>query len=97
MRGKPTRFSRRICGRAVRRAREQFGLSQEDFAEQAGVHRTYASSIELGKVSVGIDVANSAMFQVLVATKVTAPPGISVIAVRHSGMNLNERTMSSTC
>lgn len=35
------------------------GLSQEDFAERARVHRTYISSIELGKVSVGIEVANS--------------------------------------
>jgi transcriptional regulator with XRE-family HTH domain len=34
-------------------------LSQEDFAERAEVHRTYISSIELGKVNVGIEVANS--------------------------------------
>ncbi len=33
-------------------------MSQEDFAERANVHRTYISSIELGKVSVGIEVAN---------------------------------------
>jgi transcriptional regulator with XRE-family HTH domain len=32
--------------------------SQEDFAEKAEVHRTYISSVELGKVSVGIEVAN---------------------------------------
>lgn len=42
----------------MRRARKQIGLSQEDFAERAGIHRTYVSSIELGKVSVGIEVAN---------------------------------------
>ncbi len=53
-----TRFSRRTFGRAVRYARERLGLSQEDFAEQAGIHRTYVSSIELGKVNVGIEVAN---------------------------------------
>jgi len=34
-------------------------LSQEEFAERANVHRTYISSIELGKVSVGIEVASS--------------------------------------
>jgi transcriptional regulator with XRE-family HTH domain len=34
------------------------GVSQEEFAEQANVHRTYISSVELGKVSVGIEVAN---------------------------------------
>ena len=55
---KATRFSRRTFGRAIRREREQLGLSQEEFAEKANVHRTYISSIELGKVSVGIEVAN---------------------------------------
>jgi len=35
------------------------GLSQEDFAEEANVHRTYISSIELGKVNIGIEVANA--------------------------------------
>ena len=55
---KATRFSRASFGQAVRRERERLGLSQEDFAERANVHRTYISSIELGKVSVGIEVAN---------------------------------------
>lgn len=54
-----TRFSRLTFGRAVRRRRERLGLSQEEFAERANVHRTYISSIELGKVSVGIEVANN--------------------------------------
>ena len=54
-----TKFSRRSFGRAIRREREKLHLSQEDFAERADVHRTYISSIELGKVSVGIEVANS--------------------------------------
>ena len=40
-------------------AREKHGLSQEDFAERADVHRTYISSVELGKVYVGIEIANS--------------------------------------
>jgi transcriptional regulator with XRE-family HTH domain len=55
---KATRFSRQTFGRAVRQTREAMGLSQEEFAEKAGIHRTYVSSIELGKVSVGIEVAN---------------------------------------
>ena len=55
---KATRFSRYAFGTAIRRRREKLGLSQEEFADQAGVHRTYISSIELGKVSVGIEVAN---------------------------------------
>ena len=55
---KATRFSRHTFGSAVRDERQKLGLSQEDFAEKARVHRTYISSIELGKVSVGIEVAN---------------------------------------
>jgi transcriptional regulator with XRE-family HTH domain len=56
---KATRFSRLSLGRAIRVAREKLELSQEDFAERANVHRTYISSVELGKVNVGIEVANS--------------------------------------
>jgi transcriptional regulator with XRE-family HTH domain len=52
-----TRFSRVTFGRAIRRQRENLDLSQETFAERANVHRTYISSIELGKVNVGIEVA----------------------------------------
>lgn len=44
-------------GRVVRRNREHQGLSQEAFADKAGVHRTYVSSIELGKVQVSIGIA----------------------------------------
>lgn len=55
---KATRFSRKTFGLAVRRERERLGVSQEDFAENAHVHRTYISSIELGKVNIGLEVAN---------------------------------------
>ena len=55
---KATGFSRGSFGRAVRHEREKQGLSQEAFAERASVHRTYISAIELGKVSVGLEVAN---------------------------------------
>lgn len=44
-------------GAVVRRSREALGLSQEDFAEKAGIHRTYVSSIELGKVQISIVIA----------------------------------------
>lgn len=55
---KATKFSRRTFGAVIRDERQKLGLSQEDLAEKANVHRTYISSIELGKVSVGIEVAN---------------------------------------
>ncbi len=43
-------------GLAVRKRRVKLGLSQEKLAEIADIHRTYVSSIELGKVAVGIEV-----------------------------------------
>lgn len=46
-----------LFGAAVRRRRERLGLSQEAFADKAGVHRTYVSAIELGKVQVSIGIA----------------------------------------
>ncbi len=53
-----TKLSRKTFDQADRHERESLELSQESFAEKAKVHRTYISSIELGKVSVGIEVAN---------------------------------------
>ena len=44
-------------GHVVRRRRQKLGLSQEAFADKAGIHRTYISSIELGKVQVSIRIA----------------------------------------
>lgn len=39
---------RRILGRNVQRLRLARGLSQEDLADEAGVHRTYVSGVERG-------------------------------------------------
>jgi transcriptional regulator with XRE-family HTH domain len=47
----------KLFGQAVRARRERLGLSQEAFAAKAGIHRTYVSSIELGKVQVSIGIA----------------------------------------
>jgi transcriptional regulator with XRE-family HTH domain len=47
----------KLFGRAVRKVREARGLSQEALAVRAGIHRTYVSSIELGKVRLGLDIA----------------------------------------
>lgn len=44
-------------GRVIRKRRERMELSQEAFADKAGVHRTYISSIERGKVQVSIGIA----------------------------------------
>lgn len=48
----------KLFGTAVRRRRERLRLSQEAFAAKAGIHRTYVSSIELGKVQVSIRIAH---------------------------------------
>lgn len=36
-------------GRSVRRLREEKGWSKEDYADRAGIHRTYVSEIERGR------------------------------------------------
>ena len=46
-----------VFGRTVRRYREKLKVSQEAFADTVGVHRTYVSLIERGKVQVSIGVA----------------------------------------
>ena len=46
-----------LFGNAVRERRREMELSQEAFADKAGIHRTYVSSIELGKVQVSIRIA----------------------------------------
>ena len=46
-----------LFGQAVRKHRQRQGLSQEEFADRAKVHRTYVSSIELGKVQISIRIA----------------------------------------
>ena len=35
-------------GDAVKSRREELGLTQEELAEQAGIHRTYLSDVERG-------------------------------------------------
>ncbi len=41
-------------GATVRELRLQLGLSQEDLADEAGVHRTYVGSIERGERNVSL-------------------------------------------
>jgi transcriptional regulator with XRE-family HTH domain len=41
-------------GNAVRRARLQRGISQEELAHQAGIDRSYMSSVERGGQNVGL-------------------------------------------
>jgi transcriptional regulator with XRE-family HTH domain len=45
-------------GAAVRRLRQERGISQEAFALLCGVHRTYMGSIERGEKTVTIETAS---------------------------------------
>lgn len=45
---------RRRFGRAVRERRKKLGVSQEEFADMCGLHRTYMGGIERGERNVSL-------------------------------------------
>ena len=71
--GKPD--IRERFGDAVRSRREQLGLTQEDLADKAGIHRTYLSDIERGsrnlslinieRVAAALELPISGLFQLV--------------------------------
>lgn len=60
---------KKIVGHNIKRLRTQAGLSQEELAYRAKLHRTYISSIERGERNVSVE----NIFAIAEALKV--PPG----------------------
>ena len=58
-------------GLNVRRLRDERGWSQEDYADRAGIHRTYVSDIERGKRNPTITIVE----------KLAKPLGVSASAL----------------
>jgi transcriptional regulator with XRE-family HTH domain len=54
MKKRSHRDIRERFGFAVKDRREQLGLTQEDLAHRAGIHRTYLSDIERGSRNVSL-------------------------------------------
>jgi transcriptional regulator with XRE-family HTH domain len=48
---------RRRLGRAIRHLRSEAGMSQEDLAHKAKIHRTTMSEIERGVSNISVDIA----------------------------------------
>jgi transcriptional regulator with XRE-family HTH domain len=73
MKERATPDIRERFGDAVRSRREELGLTQEDLAERARIHRTYPSDIERGtrnvslinieRVAVSLSLRTSELFQ----------------------------------
>ena len=44
----------KVFGAGVRKERERIGISQEELAYRAGLHRTYLGSVERGERNIGL-------------------------------------------
>lgn len=45
----------KVFSKNLKKYRNQLGISQESFAEKAGLHRTYISAVECGKRSISLE------------------------------------------
>jgi transcriptional regulator with XRE-family HTH domain len=45
-------------GKLIRELRHEAGLSQEDFADRCGLHRTYVGCIERGEKTITLETAD---------------------------------------
>jgi CheY-like chemotaxis protein/DNA-binding Xre family transcriptional regulator len=73
MKSESARDVKKVFGGAVREVRSELGISQEELAERAGLHRTYISDVERGvrnlslenieKLGQALEVSIQALFQ----------------------------------
>jgi transcriptional regulator with XRE-family HTH domain len=54
MRKRATPDIREHFGFALKARREELGLTQEEFADRAGIHRTYLSDVERGTRNISL-------------------------------------------
>lgn len=66
---------RRILARNLKRLRTEKGWSQEELADQAGLHRTYVSGVERG-------VRNPTITIIATLAKALGVPAADLLAVR---------------
>jgi transcriptional regulator with XRE-family HTH domain len=52
---KDPKRTRKVFAAALRKARNELGLSQEELADEARVHRTYVGQLERAEKNVSID------------------------------------------
>jgi XRE family transcriptional regulator, regulator of sulfur utilization len=65
----------KAVGRRVRELRLKAGVSQEELAEQAGLHRNYVGSVERGERDIGI----TALARLTDALSISLPEFFSTI------------------
>jgi DNA-binding XRE family transcriptional regulator len=64
----PAKDLNKVVGRNVRRLRSELKLSQDEFADRAGLHRTYIGAVERGERNITLNT----LAQLALALKVPA-------------------------
>jgi len=53
--GAPPSKLRKVFGDNIRAARKRIGISQEELADRANVHRTFVGAVERAEVNISLD------------------------------------------